>query len=682
MKPTTLAVSLLLAALGSHALPLPAAAQTTSQSSAFDQSGLVGKLEGPTIITDPARMPTSFHEAPMLADQVRAGKLPPVAERLPQEPMVVQPLHNIGKFGGTWRRGFIGPSDSENGNRLRSGEKLIFFDAAGIDLQPSVAKSWEVSPDGRRTTIFLRKGMKWSDGAPFNADDFVFWFQDMYGNKDIVPAPMAEMSVNGKPGRIVKVDDTTVAFEFDDPYFLFIRLLAGDTLIGGGPSRTQSEGFAYGGYAPAHYLKQFLPKYGSVEALNAQAKAAGYDNWVQYFHFKSDWRINRDLPTLAAWKMIEPINGQQWVLERNPYYYEVDTAGNQLPYIDRIQMSLAENPEVINLRAIAGEYDDQERFIDLGKLPTLIDNAARSHYKIHLDLGFNGSDSALFFNTSYRADPEIAKWLGIPDFRRALSLGIDRDQLNEAFWLGLGTPGSVAPAEIMPESPGKEWRTRWSTLDIAQANALLDKIGLTKKDAEGYRLRTDNGQRLRLQIDVGQTLTPTWPQQVEMIIQQWRKIGIAADEKVFERSLLFTRMRGDQHQILIWTNNGTESLFLYPTLALPVDPTSGYFGVANALWYSSNGTAGVKPTDPALLRAYSLMRRAAGEPQQDRDKTAQELWKLAVDQQWAIGLVGQSPSFQAVRIVSDKLENVPERVCVSQHCRTPWSAHPEQWYFR
>ena len=177
---------------------------------------------------------------------------------------------------------------------------------------------------------------------------------------------------------------------------------------------------------------------------------------MQYFHFKSDWRLNRDLPTIAAWKMVQPINGQQWVLERNPYYYEVDIAtATSCPYLDRIQMTLAENPEVINLRAIAGEYDDQERFIDLGKLPTLIDNAERSHYKIHLDLGFNGSDSALIFNISYRDDPEIGKWLDMTDFRRALSLGIDRDQLNEAFWLGLGTPGSVASLGDHAGEPGQ-----------------------------------------------------------------------------------------------------------------------------------------------------------------------------------------------------------------------------------
>ncbi|HEX3348672.1 MAG TPA: ABC transporter substrate-binding protein [Acetobacteraceae bacterium] len=658
-------------------------AQTTqTQASAFDQSGLVGKLEAPTIVTDPAQTPKTFHDAPMLADQVKAGTLPPVAQRLPDEPMVIKPLHNIGKYGGTWRRGFIGPSDSENGNRIRSGEKLIYFDATGTELRPNAAKSWEVSEDGRRTTIHLRRGMKWSDGAPFNADDFVFWFQDMYQNKDLVPAPAPEMAANGKPGRVVKVDDTTVAVEFDDPNFLFLRLLAGDTLIGGGPSRTQAEGNGYGLFAPAHYLKQFLPKNTPLETLNAQAKAAGYDNWVQYFHFKSDWRLNRDLPTIAAWKMVQPITGQQWVLERNPYYYQVDTAGNQLPYIDRIQLTLAENPEVINLRAIAGEYDEQERHTDLGKLPTFIDNAARSHYKIHLDLAFNGADTAIMFDLAYRDDPEIAKWITNADFRRALALGIDRDQMNQAFWLGLGTPGSVAPSELMLENPGKEWRTAWSVLDVAKANAMLDKIGLAKKDSEGFRLRTDNGQRLRLQVDVAQALNATWPQQTEMVTQQWKAIGIAADVKVFERSLFFTRMRTDKDQMIVWTNNGTESLFLYPVWALPADPTSGGFGAAYGLWYVSNGTAGTKPTSPELLRVYELMHGAAGQQEAERNKTAQEIWRIAIDQQWAIGTVGLSPAFFGVRIVSDKLENMPERVCISQHCRTPWSAHPEQWYYR
>ncbi len=648
----------------------------------LSQSGLVGKLENPQLITDPAQWPKKFQEAPALAELVKAGKLPPVEQRVPAEPMVIKPLRAVGKYGGTWRRGFLGPGDSENGNRVRSGDKLLFWDETGTKVVPSVAKGFEVSEDGKRTTIFLRKGMKWSDGAPFTADDFVFWFEDVYQNKDLIKSLAPEFQAGGKPGRLVKVDETTVAFEFEVPHFLFLSQLAGDTQVGGGQSRLQSEDRELGLYAPAHYLKQFLPKYSSVDAVTQKAKAAGYDNWVQAYRIKSDWRLNPDVPTLSAWKMVQPINGQIWLLERNPFFYRVDTAGNQLPYIDKVQFTLAENPEVVNLRAIAGEYDYMERFIDLAKLPTFLENAERGKYKVHLDPGFNGADSELKFNFAYREDPEIAKWFANVDFRRALALGIDREQINQAFYLGLATSGTPIPSDIIPQSPGKEWRTKWATLDVKKANEMLDAIGLSKKDAEGFRLRTDNGQRLRLTVDVGQTLTPTWPQQTEMVIQHWRKIGIWADMRVLERGLFYTRVRNDQNQMVIWSNNGSESLFLYTLPVLPVDPQSSFGGAAIAQWYASNGTAGLKPTDPMLIKGFELLRSAVDKREAERTEIAKELWRMLVDQVWSIGLVGQSPAYMGTRVVNERLENVPERTCTSQHCRTPWSGHPEQWFYR
>jgi peptide/nickel transport system substrate-binding protein len=648
----------------------------------LSQSGLVGKLENPTLVTDPAQWPKKFGEAPALTELVKAGKLPPVEQRLPQEPMVMKPLRSVGKYGGTWRRGFLGPGDSENGNRVRASDKLLFWDVNGTGIVPNVAKGWETSADGRRTTLFLRKGMKWSDGAPFTADDFMFWYEDMYRNKDLIKSAAPELSSNGKPGRISKVDETTVLFEFDDPHFLFASQLAGDTQVGGGQSRLQSEERELGLYAPAHYLKQFLPKYSSVESLNEKAKAAGFDNWAQVFKIKSDWRLNPEVPTISAWRMVQPINSQTWVLERNPYFWTVDTSGNQLPYLDKVQLTLAENPEVINLRAIAGEYDYMERFIDLAKLPVFLENAARSKYKVHLDPGFNGSDSELKFNFAYRLDTEIQKWFANLEFRRALALGIDREQVNEAFFLGLGVTGTPIPADNIPESPGKDYRQRWATLDVAKANAMLDAIGLKKKDAEGFRLRTDNGERLRLQIDVAQTLSPTWPQQAEMIIQQWRAIGIWAEMRLFERSLFYTRVRNDQNQIVLWSNNGSESLYLYTIPVLPIDPQSSFGGAAYAQWYASNGAAGIKPTDPELLKGFELLRSAASQPEQRRIEIAQEIWKLLVDQVWSIGVVGQSPAYMGTRVVNERLENVPARTCVAQHCRTPWSGHPEQWYYR
>jgi peptide/nickel transport system substrate-binding protein len=228
------------------------------------------------------------------------------------------------------------------------------------------------------------------------------------------------------------------------------------------------------------------------------AAQAGFKNWVQPFQFKSDRALNVEVPAAAAFRMVKPINTQAVELECRPYFCEMDTEGNQLPYIDRIKMTLAESAKVANLRAMAGEYDYLERHMDLAKLPTFLENVKRGNYTVHLDLCYNGSDTNLIFMVGYEADPEIGNLIATADFRRALSLGIDRDQINDAFFLGLGTPGSVVPAKGKPQNPGPEWRGRWTTHDPAQANAMLDRTGLTRCDAEGYRLRRDNGQRLRL----------------------------------------------------------------------------------------------------------------------------------------------------------------------------------------
>jgi peptide/nickel transport system substrate-binding protein len=517
----------------------------------LSQSGLVGEIQGPTIITDPAKWPKKFAEAPMLTELVKAGKLPPVEQRVPAEPLVWQPLNEIGKYGGAWRRAFTGPADGENGNRIQSSDKPLHWSADGSKIVPCVAKGYELSDDGKTYTLFLRKGMKWSDGSPFTADDFIFWFEDIYSNPEIVPTPTPEMRPQGKPGRMVKVDETTVRWEFDVPYFLFEEIMAGDTAMGGGQAVRQAAKVSFGAYAPGHYLKQFLPKYSSVEAANALAKQGGFENWVQMLHFKKDWELNADLPVLGPWRSVRPINNPIWLLERNPYYYAVDTAGNQLPYFDRVQFTLAENLEVINLRAMAGEYDEQERHIDLGKLPVLLDNQAKGNYKVHLDLGFAGSDFMFHVNQSFTGDAEVRKWLTNADFRRALSLGIDRDQLNETFWLGVGTPGSPAPGESMPQSPGADWRKKWSVLDVKQANALLDKIGLAKKDADGFRLRTDKAERLRIQVIAIAAFLP-YPKLAEMVADQWRKIGIQADVREMERGLGFANLANNDHQLFVW----------------------------------------------------------------------------------------------------------------------------------
>jgi peptide/nickel transport system substrate-binding protein len=378
--------------------------------------------------------------------------------------MVVKPLNEIGKYGGRWRRGFTGPADTPNGCKLVSTDKILMWEYTGNKVAPCLAKDWRLSDDGTICTIFLRKGLKWSDGKPFTADDFVFWYEDIYQNKELLPTAAPEFQINGKPGRLSKRDDYTVVFEFPEPYFLFVDILAGDTLMGCGQATGMGRSTFMGAYAPAHYLKQFLPKYSTADEATRKAKAAGFDGWVSYLRNRTNWALNPDLPVLGPWRTVSPINTPTWGMERNPYYWAVDTAGNQLPYIDRLTMGLAENLEVLNLRAVAGEYDLQERHISLSKLPVFIENQKKGNYSIHLDISQSGCDAALLVNTAYEADPEVAKWLKTLDFRRALSLGIARDQLNETFWLGIGTPGSSAPAEDVAINPGKEYRKKWPPL--------------------------------------------------------------------------------------------------------------------------------------------------------------------------------------------------------------------------
>jgi peptide/nickel transport system substrate-binding protein len=662
----------------------PTLVQAGQASEAKLGARLIGKLEGPEIIRDAAKFPKTFKEAPMLAELVKVGKLPPVEKRLPDptDLMVIKPLKEIGKYGGRWRRGFTGPADNENGNRIVSTDKLLMWDYTGNKATPSLVKDWRQSDDGKVTAIFLRKGLKWSDGEPFTADDFLFWYTDIYQNTDLVPTPAPEFMINGKPGRLYKRDDYTVVFEFPEPYFLFVDILAGDTLIGGGQATGMARASFMGAYAPAHYLKQFLPKYSSADEVQRKARAAGFDSWVSYFRNRTNWALNTDLPVVGPWKTVSPINTPTWAMERNPYYWAVDTAGNQLPYIDRLVMNLAENLEVLNLRAIAGEYDLQERHISLSKLPVFVENQKRGNYSIHLDTSQSGCDAGMLINTAYEADPEIAKWLTSRDFRRAISLGIDRNQLNEAFWLGIGTPGSTAPAEDVAINPGKEYRKKWAVLDIKQANALLDKIGLTKKDAEGYRLRTDGKGRVRIELmSVGGQFIP-YTQVGEMIKQQWVKIGIDADVKETERGLAFTKTANAEHHIMFWTVGGSENLYLFPRHVLPVDPAECHLGMPFARWYASNGTQGKKPTNPEMLRAFDLYRSASGKKEAERTKIAREIWKILVEECWVIGTVGLSPAFMGVRIVKNNMGNIPTRQTNAQHARTPNTSHPATFFFK
>src|SRR5215510_3792643 len=585
-------------------------------------ANLIGKLEGAEVITDPTKFPKRFKEAPALAELVKAGKLPPVQERIGQDPLVVKPLREIGRYGGTWRRGFTGPFDTSNGHRAAQNDKLLYFDYTGTRLVPNIARGWDVSPDGKITTVLLRRGMRWSDGQPFTADDFVFWYQDVYNNKDLVPTPLSVMTIGGKPIAIEKIDASTIRFVSPEPYYALPTVLASVWGIGHHARWGRS---ALGGFAPAHYLKQFHPKYISKDELQKKVADGKFDGWVTMFKVRNDACRNPDLPVVTPWKTTSPITTPTWILERNPYSVWVDTDGNQLPYIDRIRMTLGENLEVINLRAIAGEYDSQARHIDISKLPVLIENQQKGGYRVYLDPSDQGADVGLFCNQSYEKDAEIARWLSNREFRIALSHGIDRAQINETFLLGLGQTGSAAPGDRTPYFPGPEFKNLHTAYDVKKANEMLDKLKLTKRDSEGYRLRADGGGRLRLSLTTYVGFLP-FTQIAEMMVEQWKKIGIRGEVQEMERGAATTRVQNNEHQIYFETQWGADNIYGHFPFIFP-DQSGSPMGPLYGLWYASAGSKGKTP--PARMRELmDKYRKSFGVKDAERTRMAKDVWKI------------------------------------------------------
>ena len=676
-------------ALASGAVALTGLAPTTSLAGQAEPklgAQFIGKLEGPEIIRDVAKFPKAFKEAPMLAELVKAGKLPPVEQRLPEaaDLMVIKPLKEIGKYGGRWRRGFTGPADTENGNRIVSTDKILMWDYTGNKVAPCLAKDWRLSDDGKVCTIFLRKGLKWSDGQPFTADDFLFWYEDIYQNKELVPTPAPEFTINGKPGRMYKRDDYTVVFEFPEPYFLFVDILAGDTLIGGGQATGMARASFMGGYAPAHYLKQFLPKYSSADEVTRKAKAADFDSWVSYFRNRTNWALNPDLPVLGPWKTVSPINTPTWAMERNPYYWAVDTAGNQLPYIDRIVMNLAENLEVLNLRAIAGEYDLQERHVSLNKLPVFIENQKKGNYSIRLDTQQSGLRRGHARQHRLRGRPrdlQVAQDPGLPpgpvagDRPRSAQRGVLAGH-RDARLVRAGGRLVQQPGQGVSQEVGRRWIS-------SRPTSMLDKIGLTQEGRRGLPpADRRQGATPDRADDGGRPVHPVHPGRRDdqaAVEEDRHRRGREGDRA--QPGLHQDRQRGTPHHVL-------DGLRVGEPLPLPAPrPAGGYRPNATSACPSPAGTPPTGPrarsrTTRRCCAPSSCIRSAAGKKEAERTKIAQEIWKIIVEECWVIGTVGLSPAFMGVRITKNNMGNIPARQTNAQHARTPNTSHPATFFFK
>jgi peptide/nickel transport system substrate-binding protein len=660
-------------------------AACTSGGSLNDSAGETGSglpdIEGGEVITDPSRVPASFHESPEFADQVAAGRLPPVTTRIGQDPLVIAPVHSVGTYGGEIRRAYIGVEDIPTAYLFCAGpDNLLYWDYRHKSIVPNIARGYEMSDDFTELVVHLRRGMHWSDGQLFTADDIVFWRYDI--NLDpTIGIPSTTMSVDGRPVVVEKVDDYTVRYRAPVPYAALPEMLAGFTDVGG-----QSFGGATGGggFAPKHYLSRFHPKYTSEETANATARDAGFADWVTYLLNQSAWHFNPDLPVVTPWIVTRPINDPPWEFGANPYSIWVDTDGNQLPYIPTITMADTADTQVEALRAAAGQYDFQDRGLQVKGLPVLLKGQDRGGYTIHQAPG-EAMDCAIYINLAYDKEPEIGDLLREVNFRRALSLAVDRDEINETFFLGTSVPSATMASDNSPYFPGKAWRARWATYDPDRANQLLDEIGLSKRDEDGFRLLPSGDDRVRLSFQ-SSTSKVDFPAIAEAIRRQWDQIGIDATSDSVDGTLLVERTAANEIMISVNTILGTEEPFMTPFGLLPASITgiSGTIGYPYVQWFLSDGLEGTEPPESLqqLKTAMRLYRQGLKVPKDKRTRIGQQIFRLHADQVWSIGVVGFGIGTTAgIYYAKDNLRNVPARVINSTQLKTPTNTLPMTFYY-
>ena len=601
------------------------------------------KLSGVSIST--------FNEAPELAELVTQGVLPPVSERLPANPAVVVPIEEVGRYGGTWRR--YGHLDWATYGYLLH-EPLVRWAPDGVTVEPNLAEAWEASEDATKFTFRLREGIKWSDGEPFTVADVMFWYEDVLLNKELTPAIPTWIRTGDNPPVFTAVDDYTFTVEFDSPYALFVEQLA--------CSGTQV-------FAPKHYLKQFHPKYVDEDELTALVQEAGFEAWYQLYGNLTNVQTNTDLPVLYAWKLTREWGAEGLRAERNPYYWKVDPEGKQLPYLDRVAVYYTSDWEIAFLRVIAGESEMQAVGSNLADYPLYMQNRERGNYRVYLLPGVFPTEPAMMFNQTVK-DPVLREIFRDPRFRQAMSVAINREELNDLFFFDLADPRQ---ATIPEPSPFYEdaFAEAYAEYDPERAKALLDEMGL-EVDKEGWRLRPD-GKRLELTIEARQP--DVWVDVAEMVEKYWRDVGVATVVQVRENALWWARVDANEHQVV------TQGFMTHP---LMIGSSSlnltGWPAWAPlwAQWISSGGATGEKPI-PEVLELMELWEEYKGTVDADaRNELGRKMMQIHADNVWIINAAGRAKP--TVAIVHNDFRNAPSDWLYGGPYGMEGGFHPEQFW--
>jgi len=600
---------------------------------------LLGLVCGPASAADPL---PALKETPMLAERVKSGALPPVDKRLPQQPWVVKHFaggDGPGRQGGDLNMLVASARDTRL-MTIYSYTRLIIYDE-NFKLKPDLLESYE-EKDGREFTLKLRAGHKWSDGHPFTTEDFRFFWEDVANDKDLSRSgPSVELIVDGKLPKVEIIDPLTIKYTWEkpNPYFIESQARAAPLFL----------------FRPAHYLRKFHAKY-TPEAEILKAAKGGQQSWVQVYKrldvmYAND---NIELPTLNPWINTTASPAQRYVYVRNPYYHRIDEKGQQLPYIDRVILTLAAT-NLVPAKAGLGEADLQPRYLNMRDYTFLQKSAQASGVKVNLWESGSGSQLALYPNLTAN-DEEWRKLMRDVRFRRALSLAIDREELNQVVYIGLARPSNNT---IMPRSElfKPEYATKWAQYDPKLANKLLDEIGLTKKDSQGIRLLPD-GRPMTIVVEHASEETED-SDALALIADNWKKIGI---------KMLTKPQTRENFRLRTFSGEAVMTAFAGVVTAVPTTNTSpkefaptmlgGLQWSRWGMFVESKGRQGEKCDMESACKLMDYLKEwEAGTTPDERRKAWEKILATNADEVFSIGTVN---GIRQPIVVGPKIRNVPK----------------------
>lgn len=605
-------------------------------------------------------------ESAFWQDEVTRGDLPPVAERLPKVPLVIDleaKGRTLGIPGGTLKTMITRNKDIRQ-MVVYGYSRLVGYDH-NYNLKADLLESFE-NQDNKVFTLHLRPGHRWSDGSPFTSADFEYWWVNVANNPELSPSGAPDfLLVNGQMPEVTFPDETTVVYAWDDPNPNFLAMLA-----------QARPPFIY---RPSKFLKQFHADFADPEALAAEVDDARVKSWAA-LHNKLDNMYkfdNHKLPTLQPWINASPGKKIRYLFVRNPYYHRIDTNGVQLPYFDIVEMEVVSGG-LVAAKANAGETDLQARGLDFRDISILRKGEADGgNYETRLWGNGAASQIAIYPNLNY-ADDVWREILRDVRVRRALSLGIDRDTINKALYFKLAKPGSMT---VLPSSPFFEQANRdaWAAYDVDQANALLDEAGLDKKDRSGIRLLPD-GRPMELVIE-----TAGERQEVENALQivtdNWREIGVKLVMRPLDRDILRNRVFAGTSMAAVWFgwDNGIPQSYTSPEYLAPRHQE--FFAWPKwGQYYQTKGEVGEAPDMPEAIRLMELANAwDVATTDEEREAAWREMLKIHADQLYGIGLLAEAP--QPV-VVSKRLRNVPEKGIWAWDPGAHFGIHhPDEFFF-